>query len=83
GAAIGKTAAEIAEMTTAARRERLMTHRKEELHRLVEVYYEERGWNASGIPTVETLKFLGLWNFLNKDARVMIAELNHHVPIPA
>ena len=77
GNALGKDAAEIAAMPTADKRERLMTHRKEELRRLIEVYYEERGWSAVGIPTVETLKFLGLWSFLNEEAQARISALNH------
>ena len=64
-------------MPTAEKRERLMNHRKEELRRLIQVYYEERGWNAAGIPTVETLKFLGLWNFLNEEAQTRISALSH------
>ena len=38
-------------MKSGEKRKLLMSHRKRELSKLVRVYYEERGWNASGIPT--------------------------------
>jgi aldehyde:ferredoxin oxidoreductase len=66
---------ELLKMTTAEKRELLMTHRKAQLRKLVRVYYEERGWNASGIPTVATLQRLGIWEFLNGETRTRIAEL--------
>ena len=43
----------------------LMNHRKEQLRKLVKVYYEQRGWNGNGVPTVPTLQGLGLWGFLS------------------
>ncbi len=65
---------EITAMPTAAKRQLLMAHRKEELQRLVAVYYEERGWSGQGIPRVETLKQLGLWDFLGKETQLRLAE---------
>ena len=69
-----KTLAEVQNMPTGEKRERLMNHRKEELRRLIEVYYEERGWNELGIPTVATLKHLGLWQFLTEETKSRISE---------
>jgi aldehyde:ferredoxin oxidoreductase len=62
-------------MNTGSKRELLMKMRKEELRRLIDVYYQERGWNASGIPMPETLKELGLWDFLEDEARSIIQKL--------
>jgi len=41
----------------------------------VAVYYEERGWSAQGIPKVETLQKLGLWEYLDGETRNRIAGL--------
>jgi len=71
----GKTPAEIESMMSGEKREILMNHRKGELAKLVRVYYEERGWNASGIPTVAVLEQIGLWKYLNEATRVRISEL--------
>jgi aldehyde:ferredoxin oxidoreductase len=38
-------------MPTTEKREILMKHRKEELKKLIGVYYAQRGWNETGIPT--------------------------------
>lgn len=73
---LGKTAAEIGQMTTAAKREALMSFRKGELQQLINIYYQKRGWNDQGIPTVDTLKQLGLWEFLNEETRERIIALN-------
>jgi aldehyde:ferredoxin oxidoreductase len=70
-----KQAKEILRMTTTEKRDLLMNHRKEQLRKLVRVYYEERGWNANGIPKVQTLQRLGLWEFLNGEAKQIITEL--------
>jgi aldehyde:ferredoxin oxidoreductase len=71
----GKTPAEIETMPSGEKREILMNHRKMELAKLVRVYYEERGWSASGIPTEDTLKRIGLWKFLNEATKERISEL--------
>ena len=47
----------------------------ERLQELVHVYYDERGWNREGIPTVSTLKHLGLWPYLTAEAKDLIREL--------
>jgi aldehyde:ferredoxin oxidoreductase len=72
----GKTPEEVGAMEIADRREILMKHRKGELARLVRVYYDERGWNPSGIPTVPVLEQIGLWKFLDEATRRTISELN-------
>jgi aldehyde:ferredoxin oxidoreductase len=72
---LGKAPGEIRGMPTGEKRHVLMNHRKEQLGRLIQTYYRERGWNASGIPTPETLKKVGLWSFLNEETRAKIAEL--------
>ena len=53
-----------------------MKHRKEELRKLIDVYYAQRGWTETGIPKVETLKQIGLWKFLNDEARTKVAAMN-------
>ena len=73
---LNKPLADIHEMETAEKREILMKHRKEELRKLIAVYYAQRGWSATGIPKVETLKQIGLWNFLSDEARTKIAAMN-------
>jgi aldehyde:ferredoxin oxidoreductase len=72
---LNKPMKELLKMETAKKRELLMTHRKEQLRKLVRVYYEKRGWTAHGIPTMKTLQRLGLWVFLNGETRARIAEL--------
>ncbi len=72
---LGKSPADMNGISSAEKREILMKHRKEQLNNLIQTYYRERGWNASGIPTPDTLRRVGLWNFLNKEARARIAEL--------
>jgi aldehyde:ferredoxin oxidoreductase len=66
---------ELAAWTVAQKRELLMQHRKDQLRRLIDTYYQERGWNSLGIPMPETLKRLGLWEFLNDETRAEIARL--------
>ena len=75
GRLLGKSPEEIAAMPTTAKREALMSHRKEELRALIQAYYRERGWSASGIPTPATLKGIGLWDYLTEEARARIASL--------
>jgi aldehyde:ferredoxin oxidoreductase len=66
---------EVQKMPVSERRNELMKHRKSELKRLVQVYYEERGWNPEGIPTVSTLKYLELWQFLTAETKIRLKEL--------
>ncbi|MBI5484350.1 MAG: hypothetical protein HY888_07810 [Deltaproteobacteria bacterium] len=73
---LAKPLSEVQAMPTGEKRQLLMEVRTTDLKRLVKVYYEERGWNASGIPTVPTLQGLGLWGFMTEEARARIAELN-------
>jgi aldehyde:ferredoxin oxidoreductase len=72
---LGKSVQQLDGMTTNRKRETLMQMRREELRRLIDVYYKERGWNSSGIPQPETLKQLGLWEFLEDEARTAIIDL--------
>jgi aldehyde:ferredoxin oxidoreductase len=72
---LGETPEDLLNMPVGEKRELLMGDRKKELRHLINVYYEERGWNSNGIPTPETLKQLGLWEFLNEEARSIIARL--------
>jgi aldehyde:ferredoxin oxidoreductase len=72
----GKPLEDIQKMTTGEKREALMKFRKEQLEKLIQAYYKERGWSSNGVPKVETLKRLGLWDFLNKDTQTKIMELN-------
>jgi aldehyde:ferredoxin oxidoreductase len=73
---LNKPPDEIQKMQTAAKREILMKHRKDELRKLISVYYVQRGWNETGIPKVETLQKIGLWNFLNDEAKEKITAMN-------
>jgi aldehyde:ferredoxin oxidoreductase len=66
----------IQKMQTGEKREILMNHRKEQLRQLIQAYYHERGWNAGGIPTVLTLKQVGLWEFLSEETKAGVARLN-------
>ncbi|MBA4396712.1 MAG: hypothetical protein C0394_04930 [Syntrophus sp. (in: bacteria)] len=75
GQILGKNPAEIDKMQTAEKRDCLMQHRKEQLRRLIQAYYDERGWTASGIPTPDTLKKVGLWPFLNEETKTRISAL--------
>ena len=65
---------EIRKMATAEKRETLMKYRKDQLTELIREYYRERGWTETGIPTVDTLKNLGLWQFLNEEAKAWISD---------
>ncbi len=62
-------------MGTSEKREILISFRKEQLRKLIQIYYQERGWNDSGIPTIETLQRVGLWDFLNGETKTRISEL--------
>ena len=72
---LGKPLAEIQEMKTGEKRGMLMRQRKAQLAELIRIYYDERGWNTSGIPKEETLKKIGLWDFLKEETRAGIAAL--------
>lgn len=63
-------------MPTTEKREILMKHRKEELRKLIGVYYQQRGWSETGIPKVETLQKIGLWNFLSDEAKAKVTAMN-------
>jgi aldehyde:ferredoxin oxidoreductase len=76
GRVLDKSAAEIQRMKTAEKREILMKHRKDELRKLIDIYYRERGWTATGVPTADTLKQIGLWNFLNEETKTRINQMN-------
>jgi aldehyde:ferredoxin oxidoreductase len=73
---LSKPPVDIQKMKTAEKREILMRHRKEELKKLIGVYYAQRGWSITGIPKVETLKQIGLWNFLSEEARTKVTAMN-------
>jgi aldehyde:ferredoxin oxidoreductase len=73
---LNKQLQEIQAIRTGEKREILMKHRKEQLSKLIKVYYQERGWTATGIPTINTLKQIGLWNFMNEESKIKITEMN-------
>ncbi|MDD5775823.1 MAG: aldehyde ferredoxin oxidoreductase C-terminal domain-containing protein, partial [Candidatus Omnitrophica bacterium] len=75
GQVLGKSPAGINKMRTVEKRECLMQSRKEQLRRLIQAYYRERGWTASGIPLPDTLKNVGLWPFLSEEAKTRINML--------
>jgi aldehyde:ferredoxin oxidoreductase len=66
---------EIRALPVSERRRLLMDFRKKQLRDLINQYYQKRGWNASGIPKVETLQELGLWDFLNEHTRKKLEAL--------
>jgi aldehyde:ferredoxin oxidoreductase len=72
---VGKPVEEVLKMPVAERREILMRHRKDNLRRLIAMYYEKRGWDSFGIPTTATLQNLGLWKFLKQETRDRLAEI--------
>ncbi|MBU1966420.1 MAG: hypothetical protein KKD24_11550 [Proteobacteria bacterium] len=72
---LGKPVADVQRLPTAEKREILMKRRQEQLRELIQVYYRARGWSSSGIPTPETLKKIGLWEFLTAEARARILEM--------
>jgi aldehyde:ferredoxin oxidoreductase len=72
---LGKSLEQLASVPAGQKRELLMESRKEQLRRLIAAYYQERGWNSQGIPMPETLKELGLWQYLSDEARSIITRL--------
>ncbi len=75
-AILGKPLPDVQAMATSEKRDLLMTHRKKELRKLIDVYYAERGWTDRGIPKPDTLKRIGLWEFLSKEAQERITGMN-------
>jgi aldehyde:ferredoxin oxidoreductase len=73
---LNKPLSEVQTMKTTEKRTILMKHRKEELQKLIGVYYQQRGWTVTGIPKVGTLKQIGLWNFLSEEAKTQITQMN-------
>ena len=69
------TPAELSVMTVGERRGKLLELRKQELRKLIDVYYAERGWNGLGVPFIDTLQELGLWDFLTDQARGTVMAL--------
>ncbi|HEY9162014.1 MAG TPA: aldehyde ferredoxin oxidoreductase C-terminal domain-containing protein [Desulfomonilia bacterium] len=63
------------QMSVAEKRAILMNSRKDRLKNLVQSYYDARGWTSQGIPSIETLKKLGLWDFINDYTKERLAEL--------
>ena len=47
-------------MSTAEKRLALRRHREEQYEKLIDAVYERRGWNEDGIPTLETVRALGI-----------------------
>ncbi|OPY86370.1 MAG: Aldehyde ferredoxin oxidoreductase, domains 2 & 3 [Syntrophaceae bacterium PtaU1.Bin231] len=72
---LGRPLEEVRALPTSRKREILMDDRRKRLRELIRAYYRERGWTDSGIPTVSTLKGLGLWEFLTEEARMKISAL--------
>jgi len=70
-----KSISDISVMNTAEKREILINSRKEQLRKLIQIYYQERGWTNSGIPTISTLQRVGLWDFLNGETKSGISDI--------
>lgn len=75
-AILNKPLADVQRMETAEKRALLMKQRREELKELIGVYYRQRGWTERGIPTVETIRKIGLWDFLEEETRRTITRIN-------
>ena len=71
-----KPLTEVQTMSSSEKRKILMDHRKNELSELIQAYYEKRGWLSSGIPSVQTLQQLGLWQYLSEEAQTGVINLN-------
>ena len=76
GAILNKPLPEVQTMKTAEKRTILMKHRKEDLRKLIDVYYQERGWTDKGIPKPGTLKQIGLWDYLSEESKTRITQMN-------
>jgi len=70
-----KPLSDVLTMEISEKRRILMEFRKEQLKKLIQIYYQERGWNPSGIPTAATLKKVGLWDFLNNETKAKLNEI--------
>jgi aldehyde:ferredoxin oxidoreductase len=70
------SADQIANMETAEKRCALLKHRKGDLIKLIRLYYQKRGWTNQGVPEIQTLRRIGLWDYLNEEARAEIARLS-------
>lgn len=75
-AILNKPLADVQRMETAEKRALLMKQRREELKKLIGVYYRQRGWTERGIPTVETIRRIGLWDFLEEETKRTITRIN-------
>jgi len=73
---LGKDAAAVALLPTGDKRSILMETRRKELRKLIQVYYEERGWSDGGIPKIETLGRLGLWDYLTLETQERLRALS-------
>jgi aldehyde:ferredoxin oxidoreductase len=51
---------DISGLTTADKVARLREHREAQYEKLTDAVYKRRGWNADGVPTMDTLKRLGI-----------------------
>ncbi len=78
GQILGKLLADISAMDTSEKRKILINFRKAQLRQLIQVYYQERGWTNSGIPKIETLKKIGLWDFLKEETKDRVSEIIGH-----
>jgi aldehyde:ferredoxin oxidoreductase len=77
---LAKSLDDIQNIPTLEKREILMKYRREELKKLISFYYRQRGWTEQGIPRVETLRQIGLWDFLNDEVRSLIEKNSGHQP---
>ncbi|MFH0789486.1 MAG: aldehyde ferredoxin oxidoreductase C-terminal domain-containing protein, partial [Pseudomonadota bacterium] len=78
GKILGKPLADISAMDTSEKREILINFRKTQLRQLIQAYYQERGWTNSGIPKIDTLKRIGLWDFLKEETKDRVSEIIGH-----
>jgi aldehyde:ferredoxin oxidoreductase len=71
---LGKPLSDLSVMEVSEKRRILMDFRKKQLKKLIQIYYQERGWNEYGIPTIGTIQRVGLWDFLNDETKRRISE---------
>ncbi len=65
----------VEKMGTSEKREALMRYRKAELRKLIDMYYDKRGWTEKGIPKIETLREIGLWDYLNEETKTRLTQM--------